>query len=72
MYTFDGEEYHKTFESLEDDIAALGDAVEATRALIGNLPEGSTVVEYVDGATEAVLLEAKAYADDQVELHIVD
>ena len=63
VYTFDGTEFHKTFEELETVVNQLSSDLDATKLLIGDLPTDKTIIEYVDEALDT----AKTYSDTNLQ-----
>ena len=58
VYSFDGNAFYPTYQDCYDRI-------------IGILPEGKTVIEYVNEAREEAIGSANQYTDEQIELHIL-
>lgn len=58
VYSFDGTGYYPTYSDVKD--------------LIGTLPAGMTVVEYVNTVKNETIESAMIYLDERIGLHIVD
>ena len=67
VYTFDGTEYKPTFNSIQQTLTDLGTSIEQTQTMIGELPEGETVVSHIQNTAQATLTSANEYADTSAQ-----
>lgn len=58
VYSFDGSAFYPTYQECYDKI-------------IGMLPEGTTVIQYVNQVTSEAVDSANQYTDEQLQLHVV-